>query len=155
MVIQIDTREKSRAIKQILRYFDNNQIKHISSKLYVADYVNLENPLVAIDRKQNLLELVQNVCQGHKRFTAELARAKEAGIKVIVLVEHGGNIKCLEDVNKWQNPRLKESPMAVSGQRLYKILYAMEKHYGVDFEFCAKHETGKRIVELLKGDKNA
>ena len=151
MIIQIDTREKARAIQKILKYFDDNGIKHITSKLYVADYVNLENPMIAIDRKQNLLELTQNVCQQHKRFTAELVRANEAGIKVIVLVEHGGNIRTLSDVRNWQNPRLKQSPMAVSGERLYKILTAMKSHYGVDFEFCNKYQTGKRIVELLKG----
>ena len=155
MIIQIDTREKSRAIQKILKYFDDNGIKHITSKLYVADYVNLENPMIAIDRKQNLLELTQNVCQQHKRFTAELVRANEAGIKVIVLVEHGGNIRTLDDVKAWQNPRLKKSPMAVSGERLYKILSAMKSRYGVDFEFCNKYQTGRRIVELLGGETNA
>ena len=151
MIIQIDTREKQKAIKKIIEEFDKQGIKHISSKLYVGDYVSLDNSKLVIDRKRNLQELCGNVCQGHKRFKAELVRAQESGIKVIILCEHGGNIKTLGDVNKWVNPRLKTSPLAVSGARLFKILYTMSKTYGVDFVFCNKSQTGKKIIELLNG----
>lgn len=150
MVIQIDTREKQKAVAKILQYFDDNGIKHYSSKLYVGDYMNMENPKVIVDRKQNLLELCSNVCQDHKRFITEVQKANDVGIKLIFLVEHGGSIKRLEDVNKWVNPRLKTSPLAVSGQRLFKILYSIQKKYGVEFEFCDKRSTGRRIVELLE-----
>lgn len=70
MTIQIDTREKQRAVKQIISHFDKHGIKHYPSKLYVGDYMNLDNPRVIIDRKQNLSEIYTNVCQGHKRFCA-------------------------------------------------------------------------------------
>ena len=154
MVIQVDSREKDRAIKQILSDFDEAGVKWFVSKLYVADYMNLDNPKIVIDRKQNLNELCNNVCQDHRRFAAELSRAKELGIQVIVLVEHGHGITCLADVMGWVNPRLKESPMAVSGERLFKILSAMQcnsRDYSVSFEFCDKSETGARIIELLGG----
>lgn len=153
MIIQIDTREKARAIQGIIAYLDINGIKHISSKLYVGDYMNMDNPKIIVDRKQNLSELCCNVCQGHKRFTDELKRAQEAGIKLIVLCEHGGNIRTLGDVNSWVNPRLKQSPKAVSGQRLFKILYTLSQKYDTEFLFCSKKETGKKIVELLGGGK--
>ena len=42
MVIQIDTKEKARAIKKIISFFDEKQIEHISSKLYVGDYMNFD-----------------------------------------------------------------------------------------------------------------
>lgn len=149
VIIQVDTREKARAIAKILSYFDREGIKHISSKNYVGDYISLENSKISVDRKQNLSELCTNVCQDHKRFISEIQRANDVGIKLIFLVEHGGNIKKLEDVNKWVNPRLKVSPLAVSGQRLFKILYSIKNKYGVDFVFCDKRNTGKKIVELL------
>lgn len=152
MVIQIDTREKARAITKIVSYFDEKQIKHISSKLYVGDYMNLENPKLIVDRKQNLLELANNVCQDRKRYVSEIKKACEAGIKLIFLVEHSRNIKTLEDVQKWINPRLKNSPMAVSGERLHKILSVFQNTYGVEYRFCQKDETGKRIIELLGGE---
>lgn len=105
---------------------------------------------VCIDLKRNLAELCGNVCQQHKRFRAELERANEYGIKLVVLCEHGKNITCLSDVMQWVNPRLKKSPMAVSGERLYKILSTMSQKYSVDFLFCTKAETGQRIIELLE-----
>lgn len=150
MVIQIDSREKARAIRKIVETFDNNGIQHFVSKLPVGDYMSLDNPRLIIDRKQNLAELCQNVCQGHRRFRAELERANEYGMHVIILCEHGRDIKTFTDVMKWENPRLKDSPMAMNGERLYKVLSSMSKKYNVDFEFCTKSQTGKRIIELLR-----
>lgn len=150
MIIQIDTREKQRAIKNIVNEFDANKIKHYSSKLYVGDYMNLDNPKIVIDRKQNLNELYQNVCQGHKRFSNELKRALEAETKMIILCEHGGGIKTLEDVKKWQNPRLELNPYAWDGTRLYKVLKTICEKYKTEFLFCKKSETGKRIIEILE-----
>lgn len=163
MTIQIDSREKERAIKNIVRYFDENNIKHFTSKMYVGDYCKLENPLLCIDRKQNLQELVGNVCQQHERFRAELVRAKENDIKLIILCEHGGDIKSLEDVIFWNNPRCKvrkkvgnkwveTTTKAMTGERLYKVLSTMREKYGVEFLFCDKKNTGKKIVELLNND---
>lgn len=149
MTIQIDSREKTHAIQKILAEFDKGGVKWFISKLPVGDYINLDNPRVAIDRKQNLSEICGNVCQQHKRFKAELEHANKYGIKLIILCEHGKDITCLSDVIQWQNPRLKESPLAVSGERLFKILSAMSAKYSVDFYFCNKSETGKRIIELL------
>jgi ERCC4-type nuclease len=153
MVIQIDSREKQRAIEKIKDYFDRNGIKHISSKLYVGDYMNLDNPKLIIDRKQNLLELAGNLCQQHKRFTAELIRAKEAGIHIVILCEHGGGIKTLEDVQKWQYPRLKDHPLAMSGDSMFKVMSTMQNsdRYSVEFQFCDKRSTGRRIAEILSG----
>ena len=149
MVIEVDTREKPKAIQTILKQFEAAGVQVIRSKLWVADYRLLDNPYLVIDRKQNLNELCNNVVQDHKRFRDELIRAQDVGIRVVVLVEHGGGIKSIEDVPNWVNPRLKVSPLAVSGERLYKILKAMEYTYKVRFEFCDKRHTGKRILEIL------
>ena len=113
--------------------------------------MNLDNPRLIIDRKQNLLEICENVGQDHKRFTAELIRANNAGIKLIILCENSQNIRSLDDVRYWVNPRTKQSPLAISGERLFKILSTMQNHYNTEFLFCTKDETGKRIIELLDG----
>lgn len=150
MVIQIDSREKAKAIKLILAEFDRQGVKYYTSKLWAGDYMSLDNPRVIVDRKQNLSELCQNVCQDHDRFRRELVRAQENDIQLIILCEHGKDVECLEDVIFWENPRLKKSPKATTGQTLYNILSTLKTKYGVKFEFCEKEETGKRIVELLK-----
>lgn len=160
MIIQIDTREKARAIKKIVETFDSEGVRHYTSKLYVGDYMNLNNPKIIVDRKQNLLELCGNVCQQHERFRKELLRAQENEIQLIILVEHGDPIYSIEDVRYWQNPRKKKrikkdgvwqdtETKAMGGNVLYKILKTMESKYGVRFEFCDKDETGHRIMELL------
>lgn len=57
MIIQIDSREKARAIKKIVEEFERWGISHPVSKLMVGDYMNYDNPRLIIDRKQNLSEL--------------------------------------------------------------------------------------------------
>lgn len=152
MVIQIDTREKTDVVRGIVDYFDANGIKHIRSKLPFGDYCDMDNPAVYIDRKHNLAEVVQNVCQGHARFVRELELCNSCGKKMIVLVEHGGKIKTLKDVQGWVNPRIKTSPLAMSGERLYKVLLTMQEKYDVRFLFCQRKDTGAEIVRLLQGE---
>lgn len=164
MIIQIDSREKSRAIQQIIKEFDRQGVKHIISKLFVGDYMNYDNPRLIVDRKQNLTEVCSNVCQDHERFTNEIKRANNNDIQIIFLVEHGEGITSLEDVIFWKNPRgIKRinvngrwtdvKTKAVTGETLYKILSTIERKYGVRFEFCSKSETGQRILEILSDDE--
>jgi hypothetical protein len=151
MEIQIDSREKPRAISRIINTFDRRGINYFVSKLPVGDYISLDNARLSIDRKQNLLEICNNVSTDQKRFIAELKRAEQMGIKLIILCEHGCGIERLEDVMYWKNPRLSESPLAVSGERLFRKLTAISKAHDVRFEFCTKAQTGDRIIELLGG----
>lgn len=107
MHIQIDTREKQKHIEKIKTEFDNHGIQYFSSKLYVGDYMSLDKPRLSIDRKQNLVEVYANVVTGKKRFTAELSKANNVGIKLLILVEHGYGIRTLNDVIRWDNPRIR------------------------------------------------
>lgn len=152
MIIQIDTREKPRAIQRILADFRENNVKFFKSKLYVGDYMNPKKPDIVVDRKQNLSELCMNVASTqaeHLRFRDEIMRANDIGIKVVVLVEHGHGYQSLNDVKFWENPRLREHPKATTGPKLYKILKTMCDKYDMDVTFCDKAETGKRIREIL------
>ena len=151
MVIVVDTREKPRAIVKILEEFDRQGIQVVRRALNFADYWNPDRPDVIIDRKQNLNEIAFNVVQGRARFLREVERCNRAGCRMIVLIEHGPRIRRLEDVINWKNPRLKVSPLAVSGERLFKIMVAMAGHYGIEWAFCDKRTTGKRIIEILEG----
>ena len=124
----------------------------------------MDNARLVIDRKKDLQELCGNVCQQHERFKAELIRAMEQGIKIVILCEHGPDIKSIEDVWFWQNPRKHKviwktvngqrvrtvmSDKAVDGNQLYKSLCTIRDRYNVDFVFCTKEETGRKIVEIL------
>ena len=169
MQIQIDTREHKKERERIEQQLDALRIQHYRSKLYVGDYMSLDNPRLVVDRKKDLQELCQNVTKQHERFTNELKRAREQGISVVILCEHGPDVNSLADVFFWTNPRRKdhkfvtvngkpkyvfipEYKRALSGQRLYHILSTIRDRYDVKFEFCDKDQTGQRIVELLGGD---
>ena len=152
MTIVVDTREKSRAIVRILKEFDSQGIQIVRRKLNFADYWNPERPSVIIDRKQNLQEVCQNLTYGKKRFLREVERCNNSDCHMVVLVEHSNRIKRLEDVIGWVNPRLKESPLAVSGDRLFRIMKALEIRYGIEWQFCDKMHTGQRITQILGGE---
>lgn len=95
-------------------------------------------------------ELATNLTSDHVRFKEEIKRANDLNIKVVVLCEHGGNIKCLDDVRFWYNPRLKKYPKAPKGSSLYKTMKTMEQLYDVEFLFCNKKETGLEIAHILE-----
>ena len=164
MTIQVDSREKAHAITRILEYFHASGDNYYISKLYIGDYMNLDYHRVIVDRKQNLDELCGNVCRQHERFRAELIRAQENGIRLIILCEHGHGIKSLDDVLFWRNPRARTKKLingrwvwteqkVMHGDTLYKILCTMQRKYGGSFLFCDKTETGRRIVEILNDEQ--
>lgn len=172
MRIIIDTREKPKATEKIESEFKKQGVQYLRSKLPYGDYHSPDYPDIVIDRKQNLTELCNNVSSVAKkdkngrikryedgtvmtelnRFTSELKGAKSFGYKMIVLCEHGGQIHSLEDVRNWKNPRLRESPLAMSGERLYIVLSRLTQTYDFEIRFCDKRETGKRIIEILQGE---
>ena len=166
MTIQCDTREHAKEWERIRRQFDRLGVDYIRSKLWVGDYMSLDNPRLIIDRKKDLQELIGNVTQQHERFTKELLRAQEKGIKLIILCEHGEGIAELQDVYFWDNPRLhimdwsvvdgkpqkvQKYPRATRGESLYRSLKTIETKYGVEFRFCEKRDTGYMIKTILEG----
>ena len=170
MTINIDSREHANELKRIQKQFDEIGIQYFRSKLYVGDYMSLDNARLVVDRKKDLQELCGNVCQQHERFKRELLRAAEAGIQIVFLIEHGPDVVELEDVYFWQNPRKHEirwrinrqtgqrekyfiSPKAVDGKQLYKSLCTIRDRYGAQFQFCTKDQTGRKIMEILSNGK--
>ena len=147
MVLQVDSREQK--YDHVTNYFDEQGIKWVKSKCVVGDYVNLENPMVVIDRKKDLQEVCGNVTKQHERFVRELELAKELGYKMIVLVEEP-TINSLSQVPTWYNWRRKKNPKALSGRTLYKIMFSMSQKYGFEWQFTTKSKCGEKIIELLK-----
>jgi ERCC4-type nuclease len=149
LVVQVDSREKTHIITDILKQFEEADVQYVISKLYVGDYMIYGHPEIVVDRKHNLAELAGNVTKEHDRFAAELTNAKAVGTKIIILVEDG-NIQSLEDVKTWKSRNTK-----VKGEVLFKILSTMLSEtdkYDFDIKFCKKTETGKEIIKILKGE---
>ena len=151
MRIVVDTREKPRAIVRIMKTFEAEGIEVVRRALPFGDYLDPDRPGIVIDRKQNLNEVANNLVQDRARFLREVDRANRSGWRLIVLVEHSNRIRSLEDVIRWNNPRLKVSPLAVDGPRLFRIMHAMGNRYGFSWAFCDKTRTGKAIISILSG----
>ncbi len=150
MIIQVDTREKKDQLERIIGHFEHQGVRYVLNKLDIGDYMSLSNNKFAIDRKQSLGEYASNMGSAdHARFRAELIRAQENGIKLIILIEDD-KFNCIEDVKRWWNPNSLFRDRYVSGEMLYKAMNTQIKRYGVEFQFCKKNETGYKIVELLK-----
>lgn len=145
MRVWVDSREKPDAIRNILRDFKRAGIEYEIRKLDIGDYVNPDRPEVVIDRKQNLGEVCANLFTSDRgRFWRELKRATDAKVHLIILCEHGGAIHSIQDVQNWHSKYTR-----VSGRDLMERIYKIHIGYGVEFLFCDKRMTGKRIIEIL------
>ncbi len=127
-IIVVDTRQQDgrHALKDA--YFEEHGVKTVRSKLIVGDYARIDNQTVSVDTKRNILELAGNICgKQHERFRNECIRARDCGIKLIILSKR----------------------TQVSGETLGKAMKTMTEKYGVQFEFCAVDATAKRIIDIL------
>lgn len=150
-IILEDTRNKPGKNAHIQLQLERLGYKVERTKLYCGDYTLPTNQKICIDTKQDLQEVCGNVTQQHERFQAECTRAKEAGIKLVILVQEQ-NITKLSEVAGWYNWRRKVSTKAVNGKTLYKIMSTFQERYGVSWMFCKKSEVGCKIIELLSED---
>lgn len=147
MKITVDSREKPQAIEKILAWFDNHGIEWEKKKLDTGDYMVEGKPDIVVDRKGDLLELAHNMLTADKgRFYREIRRARDAGIHLVILCEHGG-IHGLDDVKQWK-PRFGKS----SGKKLADAIFRLEISYGVPILYCDPRSTGRRICEILSGE---
>lgn len=164
LVLCEDTRNKPGLHRLKNEYFESHGIKVVRSKLPAADYALLTDMSRVIDTKRNLQELVGNLVQDHERFRREADFCKNNGIELIVLIEEPG-MHSLEDVRRWWNPRLRKwkkdkwmgrkvNPKPPTDNiTLMKIMWTFGKEHHVRWEFCSPAEAGKRVIELLLGEK--
>lgn len=152
MTLIEDTRQQARKHENKRLYFEQEKIRVIRSKLPIGDYALINDMSVVVDTKKDIQEIIGNVTQEHARFVSECRLALDNGIKLVVLIEDK-NVKCIDDLNQWKNPRLKRLPKATTGSTLAKILSSIERNHGAEFQFCTKEECGKRIIEILTRGK--
>jgi ERCC4-type nuclease len=142
MIIQIDTREKVEHNKHITAYFDAHGVKWIRSKLYAGDYSRADTTAILIERKADILELAGNLGKGHLRFRNEILRANQIGAELYILIEQQ---LTRTDLEMWSDKRSR-----MTGQVLYAQMRTIKERYGVNWVFCHKDETAKKILEILE-----
>lgn len=195
MIILEDMGQKEDKHKVKNQWFYENGIEVVRAPLPVGDYIIANDKAmdvlerkkrrgnkpkkmdflgtysVAVDTKENIGEIINNICgKAHGRFRDECILAQNNGIQLYILVENEDGVTCIDDLFKWQNPRLyrynkikymhnlgkwqhialpKKPP--TRGETLAKAMVTMEKEYGVHFLFCHPKEAGAKVVELLEG----
>lgn len=166
-VIQSDTRQKLKHHERKEVYFESRGYRVVKSKLLVGDYSLPNRTNISVDTKASIGELYSNLIQDHERFRAECALAQDCGIKLVILVENDQDIRSIEAVKHWKNPRmfayykkrkaclhrgLEPPKPPASNVQLVKIMWSMQKKYGVEFQFCSPEEAGRRVLEILEGN---
>lgn len=153
-MLLVDSREKPKAINTILKEFEKRGRNYSVTKLFIGDYMEYSNPLLIVDRKQNIAELAKNCTADHARFKAELERAKAVGAELVILVEQNRyydrdkwiHVETIEDLMLWSSPHT-----TIIGEKVYRVLRAWIAKYPIRVEFCDKKNTGSRILEIIYG----
>ena len=142
-MLTCDSRERKN--EHILRYFDRHGIDYEIRKLDVGDYMLEGNDTISVDRKASIDELASNLLnrEDKSRFMREVRRAKESGLHLVVLIE-SNKYHQIADLASW-----KSKYSGITGRALMDAVYKTHISYGVEFLFCPKISTGRRIVELL------
>lgn len=148
MYIIEDSRQKEGKHDIKHDWFAGHGISLIRCKLPFGDYAIV--PAVSIDTKEDMNEIADNITgKQHKRFINECKAARDAGCKLIFLIENTAGITDVSEVHTWINPRVVYSPRCVQGPRLQKAMETISERYGCEFRFCRPEESAQIIMELL------
>ena len=121
----------------------------IAVKLPNGEVINFKDKIV-IERKADLNDLCCNFFdkkdeEGKTRLERELDRAKEQGIKVILLVETDNmHNKILSSKHFRFDKASKVSPKAFNS-----ILRSLQAKYDISIEYCDKKDSARLIHDIL------
>ena len=121
----------------------------IAVQLANGEVINFQDKVV-IERKADLNELCCNFFdkkdeEGKTRLERELDRAKEQGIKVILLVEVDNmHSKILSSKYFRFDKASKVSPKAFNS-----ILRSLQAKYDISIEYCKKEDSARLIHDIL------
>lgn len=164
-----DSRQKVGKHERKRLWFEAHGIEVERRKLDTGDYERADGASnVLIDTKRSLDEVAMDVGRDHARFVRELDRARDAGCRLVVLIECGAPYKELDDVARWYPQpcrkcqyrsswceprahgrcgRFKHKPM--QGPTLLSIMRTLERTHGCRFEIAHPARAASRICELL------
>lgn len=163
-----DTREKISKHDSIEKPLKEKGIKLLRSKLPFGDYAILNDYSIAVDFKQNFLEIEGNLTKEHARFRNEIINANNFGIGLVILIEEEIQYNNLDDVAaRYKIPRWKSTtyemvdgkktvrhkrgqPMGVFNvETIVKAMKTMQQKYAVFFMFTTKEKCGETIIDIL------
>lgn len=168
MVIYEDTRQQKGKHEGKRTWFAEHGIEVVRKKLDAGDYATDQSNIL-VDTKKGLSEVAMDVGRDHDRFAREMVRARDAGYRLVVLVEVGAPYRTTLDVARWTNDacrrceyykRMLCDPLSsarckkyhnkpMRGSTIAKIIESMERDYGCRFEYVNPRYSARRICEIL------
>ena len=113
--------------------------------------INLQDKIV-IERKKDLNELCRNLYDskskdenGLTRIEREFSRAKEQGIKVVLLVEVDNMHSKIMSSKHFRYDRASR----VSPKAFNSILRSLQARYNISIEYCEKNQSARLIHDIL------
>lgn len=161
--LQVDSRQQRGKHVAKNEWFASHGVETVTRCLPFGDYARAGSN-VAVDTKRDVQELAGNLGREHDRFARECDRAREAGYRLVVLVEEHAEYNDRSKVDGWRcrvcracracdpgrSSRCKfRSYKPLNGPTLRKIMDKMERDRGVRFEFCRPSRSAERICEML------
>lgn len=145
IVYCVDTREQPTAsLEKRLAYLQPYERETLSAGDYTAKTLLPDGTWFyvpcAVERKMSFTELVGCYCQERRRFTAEFERAKECGIKLILLVENA----------TWEAAYAGSYRSKMTPKSFVASLLTWMARYGCQVLFCRPQTTGKLIHDILR-----
>lgn len=164
-----DTRQQRGKHERKRLWWEDHGVEVERRKLDTGDYERADGTSnVLIDTKRSLDEVAMDVGRDHARFVRELDRARDAGCRLVVLIEASGPYRELEDAAKWHPQPCRRcqyrgsacEPMAtgrcrrfrrkpMQGPTLLSIMRSLERDHGCRFEIVHPARAARRICELL------
>lgn len=155
LTVFVDTRQKAGKHAEMHAELEALGCKMVRTKLYVGDY-QLVGGDVAVDTKQSIQELAQDLRQQHERFRDELERARDAGVELWVLVETD-EVRNLGELERWTEPewqtrRRRGAKAPIDGAQLAKACRTMQEKYGCKFAFTRPETCARNVLWVLAGE---
>lgn len=167
-VLWEDTRQQADKHRVKNAWWEAHGVEVQRRKLDFGDYMR-DGSNISIDTKKGLEEVAMDVGRDHRRFVAEMDRAREAGCRLIVLVETAGPYHEIDDAMKWTNKacrmcelrrfgtcdpvgcmrcrKFRRKPL--QGGTVAKMMRTLEEDHDVRFVFCHPRSTARTICEIL------
>lgn len=169
-VIFIDTRQQVGKHETKHQWFTEHGITTERRKLDFGDYATDASNIV-VDTKRSVAEIAQNIGgKEHARFRRECERARDAGYRLVILIENNEGVLNLDTLQSWTNQHCRHcrhyfkrecdpheagkckqhnTNKPIQGERLARAMATMSSKYGVRFNFCKPKDAAFYICSLL------
>lgn len=166
--LQIDSRQQANKHDLKDKYFQDNGIKTLRSKLPFGDYAIVGKINLVVDTKKDSLELFNCLTKDHIRFRNEIKGANDFNIGIVILIEEEDFYATLDTFREWYRIPLWKSDgwKVVNGKKhkthskgepmtkvdvatMVKVMKTMQQKYAVLFKFTTKERCGSDIINVL------